>query len=126
MTRREWKDFAIGLIDGLERQLSSSAPKAARLQLAEIRECASRATTAKARRLCERRLDRLGESTPFFRGAVRRDGYERLIESMAKLAQAHGKKEAERGIHKILADFRKKRRKPIYKPIHTLPRTATR
>jgi len=134
MTPREWKDFAIGLIDGLERQLSSSAPKTARLQLAELRECASKATTAKARKSCERRLDRLSESTPFFRGAARRhiggqadlaiDGTERFIESMIKLAHVQGKKEAERGMRKILADFRKKRRKPIYKPIHPVQRTG--
>jgi hypothetical protein len=132
MTSREWKDFIIGLIDGVERQLSSSTPKAARSQLAELRECAKKAKTARARKLCERRVDRLGESTPFFRGAVRRhigeaadivvDETERAIEAMARLAHARGNKKAERGIHKILADFRKKRRKPIYKSIHSTQR----
>lgn len=132
MTPREWKDFIIGTIDGVERQLRSSTPKSARLQLAELRECARKATTAKARKSCERRLDRLGESTPFFRGAVRRhigeaadivvDETERAIEAMAKLAHARGNKKAERGIHKVLADFRKKRSKPIYKSIHSARR----
>jgi hypothetical protein len=72
-------------------------------------------------------VDRLGESTPFFRGAVRRhigeaadiaiDGYEALMETFLKIARARGNKKAVRGITKILADFRKKRRKPIYKSI---------
>jgi hypothetical protein len=127
MTPREWKDFAIGLINGLERQLCPSAPKAAKLQLAELRERAIKATTAKVRKSCERRLDRISESTLFFRGAVRRhvgeqvdiavDGIERIVEGMVKVARVRGNKKAERGITKILADFRKKRRKPIYKPI---------
>jgi hypothetical protein len=78
----------------------------------------------------EQRVDRLVKSTPFFRGAGRRcigelsditiDKIERTIESMAKFAKAQGKKKAEREIHKILANFRKKRRKPIYKPIHSV------
>jgi hypothetical protein len=127
MTPREWENFTIGLIDGLERQLCSSAPKTAKLHLAELRECASKATTANARKLCEQRLDRLSESTPFFRGAARRhvgehadiaiDGIERSLEGMIKLARVRGDKKAERRITKILADFQEKRRKPIYKPI---------
>jgi hypothetical protein len=127
MTPREWKNFAIDLIDGLERQLCSSAPKTARLQLAELRECASKATTIKARKSCEQRLDKLIESTPFFRAAARRhvgeraditiDGIERSLEGMINLARVRGDKKAERRIAKILADFRKNRRKPIYKPI---------
>jgi hypothetical protein len=127
MTPREWKNFAIDLIDGLERQLCSSAPKTARLQLAELRECASKATTVKARKSCEQRLDKLVESTPFFRAAARRhvgeradiaiDGIERSLERMINLARVRGDKRAERRIAKILADFRKNRRKPIYKPI---------
>jgi hypothetical protein len=135
MTSREWRNFASELIDGLERQLCSSAPKRAKLQLAELRECASKATTAKARKAWERRCDRLGESTPFFRGAVRRhigeqmdiaiDGMDGAIEAMAKLAKAQGNTKAERGIAKTLADFRKKRRKPVYKPIHSIQRRRT-
>jgi hypothetical protein len=127
MTPREWKNFVISLIDGLERQLCSSAPKTAKFQLAELRECASKPTTVTARKLCERRLDRLSESTSFFRGAARRhvgehadiaiDGIEWSLEGMTKLARVRGDKRAERRIAKILADFRKKRRKPIYKPI---------
>jgi hypothetical protein len=127
MTPREWKNFAIDLIDGLERQLCSSAPKTARLQLAELRECASKATTIKARKSCEQRLDKLIESTPFFRAAARRhvgeraditiDGIERSLEGMINLARVRGDKKAERRIAKILADFRKNRRKPIYKPV---------
>jgi hypothetical protein len=41
------------------------------------------------------------------------------METMIKLARAREKRKAERGIAKILADFRKKRRKPIYKPIRS-------
>jgi hypothetical protein len=132
-SEQEWKDFIIALIDGLERQLCRSAPKAARLQLEKLRECASKASTAAARKSCERKLDRLTESTPFFRGAARRyvgeradiaiDGVERVLEGMIKLARVQGNKKAVRGIAKILADFRVKRRKPIYKPINAIPRT---
>jgi hypothetical protein len=43
---------------------------------------------------------------------------------MAGLARARGKKRAERGIKKVLGDFRKKRRKPIYKPINSMQRTG--
>jgi hypothetical protein len=128
MKPSEWKNFAIGLIDGLERQLSSSAPKTAKLKLAELHECINKAVTAKKRKSWERRLDGLTESTPFFKGATRRyigarmdiaiDGVERSIEGMGKLARARGDKKAEKGIAKILVDFRKKRRKPIYKPIN--------
>lgn len=120
----------IRVVDGLERQLSSSAPKTARLQLVELRECASKATTARARKSYEQRVDRLVKSTPFFRSAGRRyigelsdiaiDETERTIESMAKLAKAQGNKKAEREIPKILANFQEKRRKPIYKPIHSV------
>jgi hypothetical protein len=126
MTPREWKDFAIGMIDDLERQLCLSAPKTARLQLAELRECASKAATAKERKSCERRLDRLTESAPFFRGAARRlvgkradiaiDGAERLLEVMIKLARVRGNKKAERRITKTLVDFRKKRSNLIHRP----------
>jgi hypothetical protein len=74
-------------------------------------------------------LDKLGESTPFFWAAVRRligeqaeiaiDG----IETMIKLARVRRNKKAEKGITKILADFRKTRRKPIYKPVNSMRRT---
>ena len=129
MTPSEWKYFAIGIVDGLERHLCPSAPKMARLQLAQLREYVSKARTAKTRKLWERRCDRLAESTPFFRGATRRhigaqadiaiDGLEALMGTMIKLARVRGKRKAERGIAKILADFRKKRRKPIYRPIQS-------
>ena len=130
MKPSEWKNFAIGLIDGLERQLSSSAPKTARLRLAELRESINKAATAEKRKSWERRLDRLAESTPFFKGVARRyvgtrmdiaiDGIERSIEGMAKLARTRGNKKAEKGILKILVDFRKKRRKPVCKPINAV------
>jgi hypothetical protein len=95
--------------------------------LAELRECASKATTVKARKSCEQRLDKLVERTPFFRAAAWRhvgeradiaiDGIERSVEGMINLARVRGDKKAERRIAKMLADFRKNRRKPIYKPI---------
>ena len=125
----------VGLIDDLERQLRSSAPKTARLQLGELRECASKAATAKARKSCERRLDSLAESSPYFRGAARRhvgeradiaiDGIERILDGMIKLARARDNRKGERGITKILVDFQKKRRKPIYRPINSVRRTRT-
>jgi biotin synthase-related radical SAM superfamily protein len=127
MKPSEWKNFVIGLIDGLEQQLRSSAPKTARLKLAELRECINKAVTAKKRKSWERRLDRLTESSSFFKAAARRhvgarmdvalDARERSIEGMIKLAQVRGNKVGARKITKLLADFRKKRRKPIYKPI---------
>jgi hypothetical protein len=132
MTPRQWIDFTIGLIDRLERQLSPSAPKTARVQLAAVRVQASRSNTARARKSCEQRLDKLTESTPHFRGAARRvvgeladiaiDEAERYMESMSGLARVKGKKSAARVIEESLADFRKKRRKPIYKPIQAMSR----
>jgi hypothetical protein len=127
MKPSEWKNFVIGLIDGLERQLSSSAPKTAKLKLSELRECINKAATSKKRKSLERRLDRLTESSSFFKAAARRhigarmdvaiDGLERSIEGMIKLAQVRGNKDGTRKITNLLVDFRKKR-KPIYKPIN--------
>ena len=114
----------VGLIEGLERQLSSSAPKTARMQLGEVRECIGRAASAKARKSCERMLDTLAESSPYFKGAARRhvgeqvdiilDGTERVLGGMARIARARGNRKGERGITKILVDFCRKRRKPLY------------
>jgi hypothetical protein len=131
--RADWKGIMVGSIDGLERQLPSSAPKAARLHLGELRESASKASSAQARKSCERRLDSLLESLPCFRGAFRRyvgervdsaiDVMESVMETMSRVARLQGKRKAERGITKLLVDFRKKRRKPIYKPIKPVQRT---
>jgi len=127
MNLKEWKLFMMGHIDGVERNLSTSAPRAARAQLEELRSRVNRAVSARSRKACERRADRLTESTPYFRAACRRhigqeadiciDGIERCIESMAGLARAQGRRRVERKIEKILRDFRKRRRKPIYRPI---------
>jgi hypothetical protein len=112
----EWKSLIIGSIDGLERQLGSSASKRARSQLGELRECASKAATAKARKLCERRLDSLAESSPCFRGAARRyvltainDSVERVLKAFIKVARVRGNRKAERGITKLLVDFDSKK-----------------
>jgi hypothetical protein len=128
MNRKEWTTFMMGFIDGVKWNLAASAPKMAGLQLEELRKRVCGAATAQARKSCERRMDRLGESTSFSRAACRRligeradiavDGMEQCVESMIRLAQARGDKRAERGIRKILGDFQKKWRKPIYKPIH--------
>ena len=136
MNAHEWKSFAVGMVDRLSRQLPSSAPKKAQLQLAELRERACKPTTARMRKSWERSCDRLTESAPYFRGAARRvigdladiaiDGAEHCLSSMAGLARARGNKEAEKGIKKTLRDFRKKRRKPIYKPIKSVQRTRLR
>jgi hypothetical protein len=77
-------------------------------------------------------LDTLAESSPYFKGAVRRhvgeqvaiilDGTERAMEGMVKLARAQGNRKGERGITKLLMDFRKKRRKPLYKPVKSVQR----
>ena len=61
MKAKEWKVFTIGLIDGLERSLRGSTRKMARVQLAVVREHASKAVTSQARKLCDRRLDKLVE-----------------------------------------------------------------
>ena len=126
-TAEEWKNFAIGLIDGLERQLRSSAPKTARLQLAELRGCAIKASNAKARNSLKRKIDKLVESTPYFRGASRRvigeyadlsmDATERCFEGLIRFARVRGDKKAERKLTKSLSNLRKKRRKPFYKPV---------
>ena len=128
MNRKEWKTFMMCCIDDVERNLAASAPKTAKVQLGELRKRVSDAVSPQARKSCERRLDRLSESTPCFRAAGRRligeradiavDAMEQCVESMARLAQARGNKQAERGIRRLLGDFKKKRRKPIYKPIH--------
>ena len=122
------------LIAGVERNLSASSPKTARAQLEALRKRVSNAISAQERKSCERRMDRLSESTAFFRAACRRyigeqadiavDGIERCIDSMRRLARARGNKKAERGRKRVLGDFRKKRRKPIYKPINSLERTG--
>lgn len=127
MKPNEWKNFTIGLLDDLEKQLSFSTPKTTRLKLAELRESINKITTARKRKSWKRRMDRLYESSPSIKAASRRliglrmdaaiDGLEQSIEKMSKLAQVRGNKVGARKITKLLADFRKKRRKPIYKPI---------
>jgi hypothetical protein len=129
MKSSEWKNFTIGLLDDLEKQLSFSTPKATRLKLAELRESINKITTARKRKSWERRMDRLYESSPFIKAASRRliglrmdaalDGLEQSIEGMIKLAKVQGKKDGARKITDLLVDFRKKR-KPIYKPINAV------
>ncbi len=46
------------------------------------------------------------------------DGLEQSIEGLIKLAKVQGKKDGARKVSKLLEDFRKKRRKIIYKPIN--------
>ena len=127
MNAKEWRDFILGTISGVERHLSRVAPKSAGLQLTEIHEQVKRAKTARARKSCERELDNLGESTPYFRGAVRRhigeqmdiaiDKIENATKAMIKLARVSGKHDAANRISKSLRKFRKNRQKPIYKPL---------
>lgn len=90
MTAPKWKNFMIGLIDGLERHLCASAPKSASLGLKSFRARVTSARTAGARGMVERDLDRFVESKPWLRAAASRyvveqlDGVTKKLESIAK------------------------------------------
>jgi hypothetical protein len=72
-TRRAgWRQLMTGLLDGIEQSLCASAPKTAYAQLREVRQSVLSVASARARLACERRIDRLARSTPWFRRATKR------------------------------------------------------
>ena len=70
MNAREWKDAMGDLIDGVERQVSASAPKSATKQLKDFRSLLGRQRTVAARQSFENKLEEFLQSAPHLRGAA--------------------------------------------------------
>jgi hypothetical protein len=69
MNAREWKDAMGDLIDGVEQQVSASAPKSA-TKLKEFRSLVSSQRTAAARQHFESKLEEFLQSAPHLRDAA--------------------------------------------------------
>ena len=76
------------LIDGVEQQVSASAPKSATKQLKEFRSLLGRQRTAAARQHFESELEKFLQSAPHLRGAAWRHLTPMAVAALQRSAKA--------------------------------------